>query len=130
MIWEYYDGGLWNALPDGDSFRIEAHYCENDHIFSFGDVQMVYQYNLHHMTRTHPRTRVVHRIKRTILIEERPEGVSLCMCVCVCVCVCVCACVCTMYICVIYNNMFFLPVVLHSKMADLPVSTCAWVNTH
>lgn len=74
VIWEFYDGGLWNALPDSDSFHIEAHYCASDHSFDLGVVQQSLHYNLHSMTRTHPRTRAVHRIKRTVHIEERPEG--------------------------------------------------------
>ena len=91
VIWEYYDGGLWNALPDGDSFRIEAYYSENDTTFYLGNAQMAFQYNLNHLTQSHPRTKVSHRIKRTVFTEDRPEvthskmmdlPVSVCVCVC------------------------------------------------
>lgn len=58
VIWEYYDGGLWNALPDTDSFRIEAHYSESDNSFYLGEAQMAFHYNLNSMQRSHPRTKV------------------------------------------------------------------------
>ena len=77
VIWEYYDGGLWNSLPDGDSFRIEAHYSETDTSFYLGDAQLAFHYSLSHLTRSHPRTKVNHRIKRTVFIEERPESVYM-----------------------------------------------------
>ena len=76
VIWEYYDGGLWNALPDEDSYRIEGHYCDTLNTFQLEDAHSSFSYNLHHMTRTHLRTRAVHRIKRTPFIEERPEGIK------------------------------------------------------
>lgn len=75
VIWEYLDdGGLWQALADGDSYRIEAHYSEQSHSFHLGDAQLAFHYNLNTMMRSHPRTKHNHRIKRTIFIEERPEG--------------------------------------------------------
>ena len=74
VIWEYLDdGGLWQALPDGDSFRIEKFYSEQTQSFHLGDAQLAFQYNLNTMMRVHPRTKHTHRLKRTLFIEERPE---------------------------------------------------------
>lgn len=61
-------------MADGDSYRIEAHYSEQSHSFHLGDAQLAFHYNLNTMMRSHPRTKHNHRIKRTIFIEERPEG--------------------------------------------------------
>ena len=75
VIWEYLDdGGLWQALPDGDSFRIEKYYSEQTQSFHLGDAQLAFQYNLNTLIRVHPRTKHSHRLKRTPFIEERPEG--------------------------------------------------------
>ena len=74
VIWEYYDGGLWNALPDQDSFQIEHSYCEGVSSFQLEDAQTSFGYNLNNFTRMHLRTRAVHRIKRTPFTEDRPEG--------------------------------------------------------
>ncbi len=62
VIWEYYDGGLWNSLPDSDSFRIEAHYSESDNSFYLGEAQMAFHYSLGNMTRSHPRTKVYNSV--------------------------------------------------------------------
>lgn len=78
VIWEYYDGGLWNALPDEDSYHIEGKYCDSVNTFQLEDTHVAFTYNLHNMTRMHLRTRAVHRIKRTPFIEERPEGTYIC----------------------------------------------------
>ncbi len=74
VIWEYYDGGQWNALSDPDSFQIEHSYCEGVTTFQLEDAHVTLGYNLGHMTRTHLRTRAIHRIKRTPFSEDRPEG--------------------------------------------------------
>ncbi len=78
MIWEYFDdGGLWQALPENDSFKIEAHFAEQSHNFYLGDPQAAFQYNLNSMCRLHPRTKHQHRIKRTPFIWDQPEGLDL-----------------------------------------------------
>jgi len=74
VIWEYYDGGLWNAHADTDSFSIENHFCDGSLSFSLTENRMEFNYSLSHMTKVHPRTRAIHRIKRTPFVEERPEG--------------------------------------------------------
>ena len=74
MIWEYYDGGLWNALPDNDSYSIEGHYSNCVTTFNIEDTHTAFNYDLNHMTRTHIRTKAIHRVKRTPYIEDRPEG--------------------------------------------------------
>ena len=71
MIWEYLDdGGLWQACPEEDSFKIEAHFFEGSQQFHLGD----YHYHLNHMTRSHPQTRNSQRVKRTQFIQERRDG--------------------------------------------------------
>ena len=71
MIWEYLDdGGLWQACPEEDSYRIEAHFFEGTQQFHLGD----YHYHLNHMTRSHPQTRNSQRVKRTQFIQERRDG--------------------------------------------------------
>ena len=77
VIWEYLDdGGLWQALSNEDCYKIEAHFCEQSHSFHLGDAQLAFQYNLNNMTRSHPRTKHHHRLKRTLFIEEQPEGIG------------------------------------------------------
>lgn len=74
VIWEYLDdGGLWQALPSDVCYRIEAHFNEQSTSFHLGDAQLAFHYNLQSMNRTHPRTRHVHRIKRTPFVEEQVE---------------------------------------------------------
>ena len=61
VIWEYLDdGGLWQALPDGDSFRIEKFYSEQTQSFHLGDAQLAFQYNLNTMMRIHPNLSLIH----------------------------------------------------------------------
>ncbi len=74
VIWEYYDGGLWNAHADVDSFSIENYFCEGTSLFTLSENRTEFNYNLNHMTKIHPRTRASHRIKRTPFVEERPDG--------------------------------------------------------
>ena len=82
VMWEYLDdGGLWQACTEEDSFKIEAHFFEGSAQFHLGD----YHYHLSHMTRSHPQTKNHQRVKRTLFVQERREGVCVCVCVCVCV---------------------------------------------
>ena len=43
---------------------------------------------------------IVTGLKMTLLLEEEPQGVCVCVCVFVCVFVCVCVCVCVCTLCV------------------------------
>lgn len=70
VMWEYLDdGGLWQACPEDDSFKIEAHFFEGSQQFHLGD----HAYSLNHMTRSHPQTRNSQRIKRTLFVQERRD---------------------------------------------------------
>ena len=71
MIWEYLDdGGLWQACPEDESFKVEAHFFEGSQQFHLGD----YHYNLNHMTRGQLQTKNQQRVKRTQFVEERRDG--------------------------------------------------------
>ena len=71
VIWEYLDdGGLWQACPEEDSFKIEAHFFEGSQQFHLSD----YHYHLNNMTRSQPFTKNSQRIKRTQFIQERRDG--------------------------------------------------------
>ena len=120
IYWEWNDEtGLWQAFCNDVRKSIETNYLDQVNTFTLGDPELSHHYNLATFSRTHPRSKLTQRLRRTPNIWDRPEGerlvfvwlhnylcfvgsttcgafrlVGVCVCLSVCMCVSVCACVC------------------------------------
>lgn len=83
VFWEWNDDtGLWQAFCNDVRKSIEVNYLDQVNTFTLGDPELSHHYNLGGtFTRTHPRSKITQRLRRTPNIWDRPEGeyVVICM---------------------------------------------------